>query len=134
MSSFKQLSTPQKIGKVLLILVGLGLIVGSIGMIIADPNSKEAMEMAPLNVDGYVRILGIIKLLVGLGLFFPKTRRIAVLIGTGYLGGAIMANITIGEFPIAPAMFMLVLWIGTELLTKNFLHVCPCKGTCPIHK
>ncbi len=134
MNSFKQLSTSQKIGKILLVLISLALIMGSFGMIIADPNSKEALEMTPLHLESYVRILGIIKLLVGLGLFFPKTRRIAALVGTGYLGGALMANITLGEFPIVPVVFILALWIGMELLTKDFLQICCCKGTCPVHK
>jgi hypothetical protein len=50
----------------------------------------------------------------------------AALVGTGYLGGAMMANITIGYFPVLPGIFILVLWAGMELLTCNFLKICSC--------
>ncbi len=125
---FKNLTKKQKIGKVLLFLVSVGMIMGSIGMIVANPNSKEAVEFVPLHAENYIRILGIIKLLVGLGLFFKKTRNVAALVGTGYLGGAMMATITIGMPPIIAGIFILVLWAGMELLTCNFLKICSCES------
>lgn len=123
----KNLSTKQKVGKVLLVLVSLGLIFGSIGMIVMNPNSREAVEMAPLHLGNYLQILGIIKFLVGVFLLFPKTRRFAALVGTGYLGGAIMATFTIGQFPFFAGSFLVLLWASMELLTCNFLGFCCCK-------
>ncbi len=127
----KTLSKTEKIGTVLLALVSIGLILGSFGMIFANPNSKDAAMFAPLHLGSYIHILGIIKLLIGVGLFFKRTHYVAALVGTGYLGGAIMATITIGQPPIVAGIFILVLWAGMELLSHgNFLKLCRCGKTC----
>ena len=138
----------QKVGKVLLILVSIMMIGGSFGMIFANPDSKDAIIFAPLHLGNYIHILGIIKLLIGIFLFFPRTRKIAALVGTAYLGGAIMATLTIGMFPFIAGAALVVLWIGMELLSCNFLCICKCStcttctektcegcnnGTCPTH-
>lgn len=119
MSSFKNLTKKQKVGTVLVYAVGIMLVFSSIFMITQHP--KEVAELAPLKLGNLIVLLGIIKLSVGLGLLFPKTRHIAALVGTGYLGGAIMANITLGEIPPPAALFGIILWIGMELRTNNFL-------------
>lgn len=129
----KNLTKIQKIGKVLLILVSVMMIFGSFGMIFANPNSKEALMFAPLHLGNYIHILGVIKLLVGVLLFFPHTRYMAALVGTGYLGGAIMATIVGGMVPFIAGLVLIVLWIGMELLTHNFLHICHC-GKCMLCK
>lgn len=132
----KNLTKKQKAGTVLLWLVAVVLITGSFGMIFPNPTSTEAMQFAPLHAEHYIRILGVIKLLVGVGLLCKSTRYIAALVGTGYLGGAIMATITMGMPPIIAAVTLLVLWLGMELVTENFLHLSKCahcdpkKGTC----
>ncbi len=120
----KNLTTVQKVGKVLLVLVSIMMISGSFGMIFANPDSKDAIIFAPLHLGNYIHILGIIKLFIGIFLLLPITRRIAALVGTAYLGGAIMATLTIGMFPFIAGAALLILWISIELLSQDFLHMC----------
>lgn len=138
----KNLTKKQKIGTVILGLVSIMMIAGSYGMIFPNPNSLEAMQFAPLHVENYIRVLGVIKLLIGVGLFCKSTRYIAALIGTGYLGGAIMATIVMGMPPVIAGVTLLVLWLSMELVTENFLHLSKCAHchpsadckTCTTHK
>jgi hypothetical protein len=105
-----------------LVLVSLALALGSFGMI--APNAHMLSEFNTLNATSYIQALGAIKLLGAILLWMPRTQRIALLVLTGYLGGAIMANITMNEFPAAPAVFLVLLWISLEIKTKDLLHIC----------
>ena len=138
----KNLTKKQKAGMVLLWAVAVMMIAGSFGLIFPDPNHPEAIKFIPLNIENYIRVLGVVKLLVGVGLLCKSTRYIAALVGTGYLGGAMMAEIVMGSFPMISGLVILVLWLGMELVTDNFLHLSKCAHchssadckTCTTHK
>ncbi len=105
--------------EILLALVSLALILSSFGMIFA--NSRELTELAPLHIEQYINILGLFKLLGALGLWFPKYRKLAILVISGYLGGAMMANIVMYEFPLPPAVMLIIIWSGMHIKHKDVL-------------
>lgn len=104
---------------ILLGLLSALLIFGAFGMIFGTmPPGFEV-----LHVQSCIVLLGLVKLFGALGLWISRTRYIAALVLTGYLGGALMACIVIGTGFFIPGICILVLWIGMELKTKNFLHL-----------
>ena len=74
----------------------------------------------------YHNALGIIDLIIAASLWNMRTRRIGVLIGTAYLGGAIASELSLGGTGVIPGIAMLFLWIIHKIdLRKD----CSC-GVC----
>lgn len=116
---FKNKTKIEIAAEVFLALVSLSLIISSFGMIFAT--SYELGELAPLHIEQYVNILGLFKLFGALGLWFPKTRKLSILVISGYLGGAMMANISMYEFPLPPAVMLVIIWVGMHVRYKDVL-------------
>lgn len=107
---------------------------GALGKLTGAEKSVELFKM--LNLFGqpeYVGryLIGLAQLFAGVGVFFKPTRKIAALVGTGVMAGAIYMHITaFGVATMAPAVitFLAGLWI--------FVKSCGCcmkkcnKGAC----
>ena len=89
-------------------------------------SNKTIVDMlAKLNLSDYKNALGIIDLVIGLSLWTKPTRRIGIMIGTAYLGGAIASELSLGGTGLIPSACILILWIIQKLDVRK----CSC-GVC----
>lgn len=116
----------QKFGNILLVLFTAFMIFSGVNMLMAKPNPM----FDPLNLSiQMVQILGALKILFVLLLWIPKFNRLAILVLTAYLGGAIMASLTMQASPVMAAATLFVLWAGSELKSGDLFNMCDCE-TC----
>ncbi len=94
--------------KVLIGILTLAFVMSGYSKIVGDPKMVEMLTL--LNIEGLRVGLGIIDIIIALTLWWKETRTIGVLIGTSYLGAAIMAELYLGSKGIAPGILSLVLW------------------------
>ncbi|HSE56543.1 MAG TPA: DoxX family protein [Candidatus Paceibacterota bacterium] len=139
----KPSKTKKIIGTLILVLVSLFLLFSAFGKLTAHPTALEMF--AALHIP-YLRIpLGIIEALVAVLLVIPRTNRIAVLITSGFLGGAILAELFFGMTGAFAGTILLLVWIGSALRHHTCYcgcancqqcheHCSDCKtGTCSLH-
>ncbi len=117
----------QKFGNMLLVVFSAFMIFGGVNMLMAKPNPM----FDPLHLSiQMVQMLGAIKVLFAVLLWVPKFNRLAILVLTAYLGGAVMASLTMMESPVMAAATLLVLWAGSELKSGDLFNMCDCDCKC----
>ena len=67
----------------------------------------------------YIKILGITELLFLSTFLWKKTRKLGLLLLTGYFGGAMAVEMSHGTFFIAPATILTLIWITAYLLDER---------------
>ena len=67
----------------------------------------------------YIKILGIAELLFLSTFLWKKTRKLGLLLLTGYFGGAMAVEMSHGTFFIAPATILALIWITAYLLDER---------------
>ena len=67
----------------------------------------------------YIKILGIAELLFLSTFLWEKTRKLGLLLLTGYFGGAMAVEMSHGTFFIAPATILTLIWITAYLLDER---------------
>lgn len=110
------------IGVILQILIGILLIISSYSEIFQTQGGFELFTL--FNLIDYIVLVGIVKLILGILLLIPKTRLIALLFLSAYLGGAISVSLSyLGlSATYAATGFLIVLWIGSILNTRTFTN------------
>lgn len=121
--TFCHMKTKKIIQKVLIGIIAAMFLFSAYGKL--SGNIMAIMMLDTLNI-GYLRVaLGIIDIIIAVSLLWKKTRRAGIAIGTGYLGGAVLADLSLGGLGIIPGVLILVLWtIG--YLQKGMYHTCHC--------
>lgn len=121
------------IGWVLTALIGLFLIGGSgIPKFLDWPGKKEMMAKMgiPLALLPQIGVLGIAVALIYL---VPRTSFLGAVLMTGYLGGAVVTHLRIGDPWWFPVMIGLLAWIGLALRKPEILRLafgCGCGTQC----
>lgn len=109
--------------KILITIVSLIFIISSYAML---SNNKMQIELLQdLNLLDYKTALGFISAIIALSLWVKKTRQIAILVATAYLGGAVASEFSLGGSGLIPSIVILILWI----IHKLDMRPCSC-GTC----
>jgi len=67
----------------------------------------------------YIKILGTTELLFLSTFLWEKTRKLGLLLLTGYFGGAMAVEMSHGTFFIAPATILTLIWITAYLLDES---------------
>ena len=67
----------------------------------------------------YIKILGIAELLFLSTFLWKKTRKLGLLLLTGYFGGAMAVEMSHGTFFIVPATILTLIWITAYLLDER---------------
>lgn len=128
------------IKKILIGLITLAFLMSAYSKLASDPKMVEMLSM--LNISGLRVGLGIIEIIIALTLWWRETRTIGALIGTSYLGAAIMAELYLGSKGIAPGVLSLLLWTVLKIdlwqpsmcsQCMNPLEqkaLCTCTGEC----
>jgi hypothetical protein len=74
--------------------------------------------------------IGVVELLVAILYLVPKTSLFGAVLAAGYLGGAVMTHLRVGDPVVAPIILGIIIWVGlwlreprlralTPLLTKD---------------
>ncbi len=111
------------IGKVLLAIVSAMLLMSVWGKFFGGEMAVTMYES--LNLGKYRVLLGLIELAGIVMLWVPKWRKAGILLITGYLGGAIMAETFMSGAGFRSGITLIVLWVSGCLLDS-----CGCVDTC----
>ena len=102
------------IGRVLSILVSLLFAFGAVMKLIAPPDLVKGMERLQLPAS-MMRPLGILELSCAIVYLVPQTSALGAILLTGYLGGAMLTHLRIGEPIYGHIVIGLVIWLGLYL-------------------
>jgi hypothetical protein len=111
--------TQRIIGWILTGLVGLFMIGASgVPKLVDWPGKKEMMEpmMEKMGISmNLLPTLGVLEVVVTLLFLVPRTSFLGAILMTGYLGGAVMTHLRIGDPWFFPIIVGVVMWIGLGL-------------------
>lgn len=110
--------TKRILSMVLTSLIGIMLTIGGVMKL---AKAEPASIMAQLDKYGYTEYLpyiGVLSLLAGVLLLYPKTSKIGFLLGSCYFAGATALELS-GKQPLIAPVFIVILWIGMFLRDKE---------------
>jgi hypothetical protein len=70
----------------------------------------------------YMKVLGIIELIFLAAFLWSQTRKLGLLLLTGYFGGAMAVELSHGTFFIAPAMILTFIWTTAYLYDESIFR------------
>jgi len=107
--------TKHTIGWVLTGLLGLFLIgVSGVPKFIDWPGKREMIDHMGITPE-LMPTIGVIEIVVAILFLIPRTSFIGAILVTGYLGGAIMTHLRVGDQWFFPIIIGVVMWIALGL-------------------
>ena len=102
-------------GWVISALMGIVLMGPSAMSKLTDWEGKEAaFEHSGFTVD-LMKKIGILEILIAVVYLIPQTAFLGAILITGYLGGAVVTDLRVGESFIAPIIIGVLVWVGLAL-------------------
>lgn len=103
------------------------LIMAGILKILSPESMAEEFSGFSLNEPiFFIRVIGLIEVIVCMIFIIPKSREIGFLLVTAFVGGIIATEALITEsIPIFPMMIQSVLWTGYYLEVKHYQKIEP---------
>lgn len=127
-----ELAVPTKtsffLGWALTILPSLLLIVSGIAKLIGHFTESPAMvkNFGDLGLKAELMlVIGVIELFSVLIYLIPKTAVLGAILITGYMGGAILTHLRVGEPVIVQILLGVVIWLGLYLREPRLRVVAP---------
>lgn len=125
--------TSRIIGWILTGLVGLFMIGGSgIPKFIDWPGKAEMMDHLGISL-ALLPTLGVLEIAVTVLYLIPRTSFLGAILLTGYLGGAVMTHLRIGDPWFFPLIIGVVAWIGLALRQPVVVRLALGKDVGPGH-
>lgn len=109
-----------KIGWVLSVLVTVMLLFSASGKFTGGPELAEGMAKMGLP-ENIILPLGIIEASIAILFLIPQTALFGVILITGYMGGAILTHLRVGDAFLIQALVPVVAWIGYGL--RNYVNM-----------
>ena len=102
----------ERVGSIIIWLIGLFLIFSAVGKFIAPVEIIDAFTKWRL-LD-YILFIGITELLIGVCLLIPRTSKLGFFLSCAYFGGAIVIHLSVHEVALilVPAAILFLLSIG----------------------
>lgn len=110
--------TKRIISVVLTSLIGLMLVMGGIMKILKAEPASIMDQLAKYGYTDYLTYIGVLSLLAGGLLLYPKTAKTGFLLGSCYFAGATALELS-GKQPLIAPVFIIILWIGMFLRDKE---------------
>ena len=110
--------TKRIISIVLTSLIGLMLVIGGIMKIVKAEPESIMVQLDKYGYTEYLTYIGIISLLAGVLLLYPKTAKTGFLLGSCYFAGATALELS-GKQPLVAPLFIVLLWAGMFLRNKE---------------
>jgi hypothetical protein len=105
-------------GHVLSSLVALALVASSLGKLMHAGGVKDGFAHFGLS-ESLITPLGVVELVSAVLSVIPKTRFWGVILITGYMGGAMVTHLRLGEPWFMQLAFGIVAWLGLALRDKR---------------
>jgi hypothetical protein len=119
------------------ILISLLLIGPSaMGKFLDWEGKEEAFAKMGITIE-LMRNIGIVEVIIAILFLIPKTAFIGAILITGYLGGAILTHLRIGDPIVMPIVIGVLVWIGLGLRQPEIfrlafgINVSPANSTSP---
>lgn len=112
------------IGWILSILPCLMLIMSGVMKLVKPPQVIEGVTHLGLPLTQITGI-GILELACTAAYLIPRTAVLGAILLTGYLGGAMLTHLRIGEPPVAHVIFGVLLWGGIYLRDPRLRALIP---------
>lgn len=113
-------------------IIGWLLSIGSAGMLLMSATMKFVKppdmlkQLEPLQLpERLLTPIGIVELVCTILYLVPKTCVLGAILLAGYLGGAILTHVRVGDQFIAPAILGAVLWLGLFLREPRLRALVP---------
>lgn len=114
------------IGRILSGLVALNLTVSAVMKFIQPPQMMEGLSVIQLP-QSLVLPIGILELVCVIIYVVPTTAVTGAILLTGYMGGAIMVHLRVGEAPFVQVVIGLLVWLGLYLREDRLRALIPCR-------
>lgn len=88
-------------------------------------NQAEMRILTSLSLMPYRITIGLLCIAIVLSLWNKNTRTFGVLIGSAYLGGAIVSELSLGDSGFFPGIALLLLWTIMFLHKKSMVKESP---------
>ncbi len=86
-------------------------------------------EFSRLGYDeGLIIGIGIVEILVAIVYVIPRTAVLGAILVTGYLGGATVTHVRVGDFFLIPVLLGAVAWLGLYLRDDRLRALLPFKS------
>jgi hypothetical protein len=82
---------------------------------------EMAANFAKMGLQGKELLIGVGELLTIILFIIPRTSSLGVLLLSGYVGGAILAHMSMGESYLFPSILLVVVWIANWLRNPEML-------------
>jgi uncharacterized membrane protein YphA (DoxX/SURF4 family) len=116
-------------GWILTGLLGIFLIGASgIPKFLDWPGKKEMMDHMGMNPN-LMPVIGVLEIVITILFLIPRTSFIGAIFVTGYLGGAIMTHVRVGDPWFFPVIIGVVMWIALGLRQPAIFSLA--MGTSP---
>lgn len=108
-------NTQRIIGWVLTVLVA-ALLMGpsAMGKFLDWEGKKEAFEKMGFTIE-LMNKIGVLEMILAILLLIPRSAFLAAILLTGYLGGAVLTHLRVGEPVFMPILVGVVIWVGLAL-------------------
>ncbi len=84
-------------------------------------SEEVSMMFEAFRLTGYKTMIGIIELICTVLYLIPRTSSLGTLLLTSYMGGAIVAHMTVGDPFIFQGFMILFIWIGQYLVQPSLI-------------
>lgn len=117
------------IGRALSILVSVPFALSATMKLIGDPEVVKGMDHLQLP-QSMMRPLGVLELSCAIVYLIPQTSVLGAILLTGYIGGAMLTHLRIGEPVYMHIVIGIVVWLGLYLRRPQ-LHAVLWPGRSP---
>lgn len=112
------------VGRILSVLIALPFVM-SVYMKFF-PNAEYAKNMAHLGLPGSITVtIAALEAMCVVFYLIPQTSVLGAILFTGYLGGAILTHLRVGEPAYLQALFGAIIWLGIYLREPRLRQILP---------
>jgi hypothetical protein len=115
------------VGRVVSALLVLGMLLSGVMKLVKPDGMAEQFEKLDLD-DSMALGLGILEIACTIVYAIPRTSVLGAILLTGYLGGAILTHVRIGDPFIFPIIFGVLVWGGLYLRDARLRALLPLRS------
>ncbi len=116
------------LGRVFTGLPGLALVASGAMKLTGNPEIvKMLTEKFGFRAD-HLPVIAVIELACATLYLIPQTAALGAVLLTGYLGGAVVTHLRVGDPVVAPVLLGVLLWLGLWFRDKRVRGLLPVRG------
>jgi hypothetical protein len=118
-------------------LLWTGWVISAIPVLMLVMSAVMKLAKPPPVMEGFVHLglpeklafgLGVLELACTVVYLIPPTAVLGAILLTGYLGGAVVTHLRVGDVFIGPILFGVLVWAGLFLREKRLRALIPWRG------